>query len=145
MKLNTTARNRDFVRRCFEIYEAHLREGVSLTPDELVVIALQSRPRAHYLSFETASKKLHLIERSGIGIVKEAAARAMWTELRSQVDEVMRVRGNLTFSAALSAVLNFGRPTRFYMSEGRARNIIRPYYTRSFILFRKSLNRETRC
>lgn len=145
MKLNTSARNRDFIRRCFEIYESHLREGVGLTAEELVRLALQAQPRAHYLSFDTASKKLHLIERCGIGIVKEAAARAMWTELRSQVDEVMRVRRNLTFSAALSAVLNFGRPTRFYMSVERARKIIRPYFTRSFSLFKQPFNRETRC
>lgn len=145
MKPNTTARNRDFIRRCFEIYEANLREGRRLSPGELVRVALHTRPKAHYLAFDSASKTLHRIERQGLGVFKEPVAQARCAELRSQVDEVRRVRKKLTFAAALSAVINFGRPSRFFMSEERALRILRPYYTRTFGFVNIQSDSQTRC
>lgn len=137
MKNLTKNRNAEFARRCIEIFEKDYRNGCVRPLDEVLAIALAMQPHSHYLSYDTASRKLHAIERHGIdALVTGENTRALYTELSEQVANVMRTRSQLGFDEALSFVLNFCRPSRFYMSLDTARRIIMPYLSYSICRLR---------
>ena len=128
MKSLIEIRNDDFVRRCFAIYDKDLRSGERHTLESLIDRALASQPHSHYLSYDHASRRLHRIRRDGLAnVYKEELAREMWGELNSQVNEVMALHPRKTFDKALTFVLNFMRPSRFYISRDTARRLISPY------------------
>ncbi len=127
-KRMTDHRNREFIRRCVDIFERDCREATMQTLESVIDRALAQQPCCHYLSYDHASRKLHRIARRGLeNVVKEDLARAMWRELAAQVADVMAKNPRKSFDAALSFVLNFCRPTRFYMSRDTARRLITPH------------------
>ena len=91
----------------------------------------------HYVDFDTASDKLHAIRRHGLdAIVNTAEGRAKWAELGQQVDEIMAARRRLTFAQALSFVLHFRRPSRFYITRNAAYKIIAGSVRKGFLTVR---------
>lgn len=137
MKNLTKCRNAEFARRCIEIFERDYRNGCVRPLDEVLLEALAMQPHSHYLSYDTASRKLHAIERYGIdSLVSTDITKALYAELGEQVARVMRTRRKLGFDRALSFVINFCRPSRFYMSLDTARRIITPYLSYSICRLR---------
>ena len=137
MKNLTKNRNAEYARRCIEIFERHPRPGGARPPAEVLTLRPAMRPHSHYLSYDTASSKLHAIERHGIdSLVAGENTRALYTELGAQVADVMSKRRKLSFDQALSFVLNFCRPSRFHMSLDTARRIITPYISYSICRIR---------
>ena len=130
MKDYIMARNEEFRRRCVEIFKSDLQNGVIQPLDSVLERAIACRPLCHYMSYDTASRRLHAISRHGLKVVvKEPLAAQMWTELAAQITEIMTLSPNKSFDRALSFVLNFGRPSRFYISIDTARRIIAPNIT----------------
>lgn len=128
MKDMTKTRNSDFVRRCVDLYESEAARGNYPPLDEILFKAIAQRPMAYYVNFDRASRQLHRIERDGLDAVAvNRLSRRMWTEMREQIDEVMRDNPGKRFDSALSYVLNFRRPSRFFINLDTARRIIRPY------------------
>lgn len=132
MKKLIQLRNEEFVRRCADIFKADLAAGAIRPLDTVIERALNSRPRCHYLDFDTASRRLHCIERHGLeAAVANPLARAMWAELASQVSQVRERRGCGSFCRALTFVLTFMRPSRFYISPDTARRLLTPHVSYS--------------
>lgn len=124
----TENRNREFIRRCIDIFERDCREATVQSLESVLDRALARQPCCHYVGYDLASRKLHLIERRGLeNVVKEELAREKWREIRRQVDDVLAQNPRKTFDMALSFVLNFCRPSRFYMSRDTARRLITPH------------------
>lgn len=137
MKNLTESRNAEFARRCIEIFERDYHNGCVRPLDEVLLAALAMQPHSHYLSYDTASRMLHAIERHGIdSVVSTDITKALYVELGEQVAKVMQTRRTLCFRRALSFVLNFSRPSRFYMSLDTARRIIAPYLSYSICRIR---------
>lgn len=127
MKDLILARNGDFRRRCIRIFNSDYNEGAIRPLDSVLERAINTRPLCHYLSYDTASKRLHAIRRHGLtNVVKEKIARQMWAELAGQVSEIMSQHPDKSFEKALSFVLNFCRPSRFHISLDTARRIVAP-------------------
>ena len=57
-----------------------------------------------------------------------------WIEIHNQVREAMHGPQALPFDKALSYVLCFRRPTRFYIDHERAVRLLRPHITRTVTL-----------
>ncbi|MCM1066090.1 MAG: hypothetical protein NC418_00770 [Muribaculaceae bacterium] len=132
MKKLIQARNEEFKRRCLEIFRRDYDSGTIRPLDSVIERALAMQPRSHYLSFDTASRRLHRIERRGLEAeVHEELARLMWAEVMAQVRQAMERRGTESFDRALSFVLNFCRPSRFYMSFDTARRLLTPHLSYS--------------
>lgn len=135
MKSPIENRNEEFVRRCVAIFRNDFAEGTVRPLDSIITRALAMQPRSWYISYDTASKRLHAIERHGMdSIVQCHLARCQWEELRKQVDEIIAANPRKTFDAALSFVLNFCRPSRFYISRDTARRLLTPHLTYSLTL-----------
>ncbi len=131
------ARDDEFRRRCVEIFKSDYNSGAIRPLDSVLERAMACQPHCHYLSYDTASRRLHEIERYGLeAIVRERIARQMWTELAAQVADVMALHPRKSFNMALSFVLNFCRPSRFFISVDTARRIIAPNITYNISLGR---------
>lgn len=133
----TQARNEEFLRRCRKMFRDDYEAGTMRPLQEIINTVMHQQPRGHYLNYETASRRLHLIERRGLeAVVTEELGRQMWTELRAQVDEVMARQKKKSFQQALTFVLTFCRPSRFYITYDTARRILTPYISYSITLNR---------
>lgn len=131
------ARNEEFLRRCRKMLRDDFEAGTIRPLKEIINTVMHQQPRGHYLNYDTAARRLHLIERRGLeAVVTEELGRRMWAELRAQVDEVMARQKKKSFQKALTFVLSFYRPSRFYMTYDTARRILSPYISYSISLNR---------
>lgn len=128
-------RNADFKRRCLQIVKADYATGALRPLDSVLERAISQQPLSHYLNFDTASRRLHKIRRYGLEtVVKEPLARRRWAELMAQVTEQMVRNKHMKFYQALTFVLNFKRPSQFYITPDTARRIISPYVAKQISL-----------
>lgn len=137
MKQITYYRNQDLLEAARRAVSKAYRRGETINIRQLVDAALSHSPKMHYVDFDTASDKLHAIRRHGLdAIVNTAEGRAKWAELGQQVDEIMAARRRLTFAQALSFVLHFRRPSRFYITRNAAYKIIAGSVRKGFLTIR---------
>jgi len=67
------------------------------------------------------------MERFGVGAMPRRLSVLKWLELYNQVKDVMQGPRHLSFDEALTFVLGFMRPSRFYIDRGRALRILTCY------------------
>ncbi len=132
MKTLIQLRNEDFVRCCIDIFRNDCAMGAIRPLDTVIERALACQPLCHYLDYDSVSAKLHRIGRRGLEAeVSSPLFRAMWQELAEQVAETRQRRGRLNHAQALTFVLTFKRPSRFYISPDTAKRLLRPHITYS--------------
>lgn len=125
MKQTTYYRNQDLLSVARQTFVMAASRGRIMNISELIEATLRRRPKMHYVDFDTASAKLHAIDRYGLeAVVHTAEGRAQWSELRQQVAEAMAARRRLSFAQALSFVLHFRRPSRFFLARNTAYKIL---------------------
>ena len=126
---HTTARNADIIAKARRFAREAAEQGRSITLDELAQMVRDSRPNHFYQNYDRASAILHTIERSNVNqVVINAEARQMWLDMLTQVRQVMQMRQKLNFSQALTHVLLFGRPERFFVTSDTIRRILSPHF-----------------
>ena len=107
MKTSTKMRNADLVANASRLLAFATRRGKTMNISQLLLAALSRQPKMHYIDFDTASRKLHAIERRGLeAVVRTPLAQQQWAELRDQVAEAMSTRRRLSFVQALTFVLH---------------------------------------
>lgn len=125
----TDMRNADFVRCCGALITKMKRQGKQFTPRQIVRMALDERPDGFYVSFATALKHVRRNCRKGRGAApSQTARRGLWRDLCGCVERRMNARPGRCISEAVSHVLGYQRPERFYLSERSAMSI----FTRNF-------------
>lgn len=128
--MNTTAtkaRDAEFIAICLDIIRQHNRSGHPCRLTDVIEQALSRRPRCHYVSYDHASRILHVIHRGGLATGRNRVQRLKWLELYNQVKETMEGPRRLSFDKALTFVLGFMRPSRFYIERERAIRLLRPH------------------
>lgn len=129
MPKTTSLRNKDLIARAKHIARAEAAAGRRPNLEQLADLVRAAQPLHFYQNYDHASRMLHIIERHGedaLGAGTES--RALWLDMYRQVKEVMELRKRLNFSQALTHVLIFRRPERFYISRDTARRIISPHF-----------------
>ena len=92
----------------------------------------------YYLSYSTVSTQLSRLR--GKGHLKTAAnrkstlARSQWADISSAVDRYLCRNKRATIGEAITHVVNFERPKRFYISDKRARELFRCVSRRTYSL-----------
>ena len=130
MKNATDERNRDFIDNFLSIARRKKLCGEPTAVGAILAEALARPPRCHYVSYDRAAHILHRIDRFGIeAVVRPGPQRSRWLEIHAQVREAMDGPRRLRFDKALSFVLSFRRPSRFYLEPARAIRLVRPYIT----------------
>lgn len=125
----THLRDADFTVK-LEVIAASLRHrGIRPTPDEVIDAALMSRPRQYYLSFTYIVRRLSALRKCGFldnpHRVPAGSPRAIWYEIDWKVRAYRQRYRRATTEEAVSHLLNFCSPERFYMSRATARRIFR--------------------
>ncbi len=134
MKTSTTMRTADLVANASRLLAFATRRGKTMNISQLLLAALSRQPKMHYIDFDTASRKLHAIERRGLeAVVRTPLAQQQWAELRDQVAEAMSTRRRLSFVQALTFVLHFRRPSRFYIAPNSAFKILNRHFRPSLV------------
>ncbi len=130
----TAYRDADFAVKLGQVADSLRARGLCPSPDDIIRVALMSRPKAYYLSFSYVVRRLNVLRKSGFFKRVPSPARpiyAMWFEINSKID-VYRCRNPYaTEVEAISYLLNFCTPERFYLSENRARRIFNRYFVRT--------------
>lgn len=127
--------NSDFFRRAFvgqamRVLSSALKNSERLSRAQLIERTLATRPPAYFVSYEYASRVLHRIEGAEPGAVGTSLRTGMWLELADDVRTTMSAR-NLSFSKALTFVLAYRRPSRWYISAGHAATLLRGHIRES--------------
>lgn len=134
MKSSTKMRNADLVATARRLLAFATGRGKTMNVSQLLAATLSCQPKMHYIDFDTASRKLHAIERRGLeSVVRTPIARQQWAELRGQVAEAMSTRRHLSFVQALTFVLHFRRPSRFYIAPNSAFKILHHHFRPSLV------------
>ena len=127
MKTATQARDDEFIAICKEIISRNIASGRHSSLAIVIDEAIHRRPRCHYVSYERASRILHYIDTCGSTALRSRLAALKWIELYNQVKASMEGPRRLTFDQALTFVLSFQRPSRFYITLSRALRLLRPH------------------
>ncbi|MDE6207938.1 MAG: hypothetical protein K2M55_09030 [Muribaculaceae bacterium] len=100
---------------------------------ELIDRAMAARPQQFYLSYDTARRLLKTYYDHGHEAFLYAEKAAEVEELAAHVERAMARNRRMRLSEALTFVLHFCRPSRFYISRDSATRIIRRHFTTSII------------
>lgn len=123
---NTRQRDADFANRCLAIVRRQNAANLITDRDGIIAEALSSRPLSFYVSFDYALSRLAALRRHESrthGLKASAGQRALWLELGDLVDRHMRRSPKIKLTDALTLAINYGRPSRFYISRRKAREI----------------------
>lgn len=123
------ARDKDLLVHARQVVREMAELGQSINLNELSERVKMCQPFHFYHNYGRASQILHLIDRVGIEAVSASCeTREGWLDLYSQVCHLREVRRRLTFDQAITQVLAFGRPKRFYLNATTIRRILSPYF-----------------
>ena len=136
-KTLTQLRDDDFADRLRAVAKNYDRTSSRVTPEIIIAEALASRPQRYYLSFKTVASNLSRLRNSGTLAFKSSANRSttlqQWCDINHAVSLYMARNKDISLAEAISYIINFSRPSRFFISDKKARE-----------LFRRTLRREYR-
>lgn len=100
--------------------------GAKVSKTELVETVMSAQPWAHYVDFDYASRMMHRLWQKGPEALGcRGLALRKWLDLAEQVKDVMASTKLSNVNSALTYVLNFRRPPRFYISPRTIDELIR--------------------
>lgn len=124
MESNNERRNRDFTKRALAILSDYLHRHEHISRHELIIKTLAQRPSCYYVDIDHASRILSKIMNTNkpkhAGVIME-----MWYEMADKVKALMTGPRRLSRHKAVAFVLNFDRPSRFFMTYRRACEVLR--------------------
>lgn len=112
-------RNRDFVRRCVELYAVMSRSGQSPDVRTVVKSVIYSGAGGYYISYDHVARKVVRIlvkPRDQRCVPGEKAHQMRLRHIAEAVEKRLTEHPLMTFSDALRDELNRGHAPRFYFS-----------------------------
>ena len=128
-------RDADFVECLRSVAGRYEKDRRTVSPEIIIAEAIASRPRRYYLSFTTVHNTLSRLRSAGTLSVAPLSgsvnSRCQWIDINRAVSRYLALHKGASLADAISYVVNFSRPDRFYISDRKARE-----------LFRRTLRRE---
>ncbi len=128
----TSLRDADFISKLEEISSNLRRNGLKPTRDDIIDAALMSKPRQYYLSFSYILRRLNSLQREGYfehcSGLTPGSPRAVWREIDAKVRDYRRRHRRATTEDAVSHLVNFCSPDRFYISRATARRLFQRHF-----------------
>lgn len=136
MKDNTTTltglRDEDFAAKLEEMAANLRRRGLRPSADDIISAAMMSRPRQYYLSYNYILRRLNALHHDGFFDRNPApmpgSPRAVWIEIDAKVKAYRLRHRRATIEDAVTHLVNFCSPDRFYISRPTARRIFRKHF-----------------
>ncbi len=117
-------RNASFVRTAMNILADHMARHERITRKELILKAIAMRPPYYYVDADRAADVLNYL-RCHKWPEHPSLRQQMWMEFYNQVKEEMEGPRHLKLTKAVSFVLNFRRPSRYYITPEQAGRLLR--------------------
>ena len=126
-------RDADFAKSLKESLRRYRAMSVRPTSTQIIEDALAARPQRFYLTYRTIEARINRLRREAIGAggKKLSASQQQWVEVSAAINRFLARNKRATMSDAINHVVNFARPSRFFISERKAQ-----------LLFRLTLRRE---
>ena len=124
MATNSTLRDTDFINNACAILNAARSNGEHLTMDELIRRALRARPSGYYADFDNAYSKILKCAKDKGDVCSKPLMRDYWNDMYGKVDNYRKQCPGTAIYSALSYVLNFQRPERFYITRRKAAQLL---------------------
>ena len=103
------------------------------TSTQIINDALAMRPRRYYLSYRTVENTInHISNEPSRRQARHTASRQQWDELSRAVFRYLARHKDATTAEAVNHVINFERPSRFFISERKARELLRRTLRRKY-------------
>lgn len=116
-------RNRAFLRQALAILGRHIAAGERIGRRTLLLKTLECRPPSYFVQYDRAAAVLKFIERRQMP-PDNSERREMWLEIHRRVHELTNGPRHLKPHKALSFVLNFTQPSRYFISLRTADRIL---------------------
>lgn len=130
----TRLRDLDFSRKLVETAKNRQRYSMPLTREAIIEDTLKCRPESYYMSTDNACVALRRLLKSDyikLNVVSSNPVRQQfWVDLYKKVYSYRYRHPGTTFDDAVSFVLNFSRPDRFYISQHKAMKLFSKTFTR---------------
>ncbi len=135
MKHKTMAqlRDEDFVDCLRRAIKRHSADKKPSTSSQIIAEALASQPRRYYLSYSTIESGLGRLRNDGyFNRRSDRMTYKRWLDINAAVNRYLARNKQAKLTDAISHVVNFGRPTRFYISDKKARELFRRVARRDY-------------
>lgn len=101
---------------------------------QIIADALKSRPERYYFSYRTVESHIRRMRKNRFDPVHSrlTAARSEWVEIHAAVDRYLARHKKAPISEAIDYVVNFARPSRFFISDRKARQLFNQTITKKF-------------
>ena len=131
-KTLTQLRDEDFAA-CLRRVAA---ENPSATADELINLASCCTPRRYYITYTTVVTQLPRMRKKGLerrAVMPDGIpSRERWIDINNAVCRYMILNRRATLHDAITHVINFERPTRFFISRRHATDIFNALFRRVY-------------
>ncbi len=119
-KTLTQLRDEDFIQCLRYVVSEH----PSASPDVLIDLAIASQPRRYYLTYNSVNTVLPKLRKKGLprrpSSYSGKQSYERWIDINNAVCRYMALTKHSTVADAITHVLNFERPSRFFIPRRRA-------------------------
>lgn len=135
--INLSARrDADFAQCLRTVARRYEKDRRNVTPETIIAEAMASKPQRYYLSFSTIVTNLSRIRKSGFFSRTEECdknhTRRQWHEINRAVNRYLARNKGATLTDAITHVICFSRPERFYISDKKAHELFRRTFRREY-------------
>ncbi len=132
----SSLRDADFAECLRAVARRYEKERRRVTPETIIAEALASKPQRYYLSFSTIMTNLSRIRNSGFfsrsAECDKSHTRRQWHEINRAVNHYIAFHKGATLTDAITHVICFSRPERFYISDKKAWEVFRRTFRREY-------------
>ena len=120
-------RDADFAKSLKESLQRYRAMSVRPTSTQIIADALAARPQRYYLSYRTIEARINRLRRETIAADAKtlSASQPQWAEISAAINRFLARNKRATMSDAINHVVNFARPSRFFISERKAQQLFR--------------------
>ena len=132
----SSQRDADFAQCLRDVAKRYEKDRLSGTPETIIAEAMESQPPRYYLSFFTIVTNLSRIRNSVFFSRTEECdknhTRRQWHEINRAVNRYLARNKGASLTDAVTHVVCFSRPERFYISDKKAREVFRRTFRREY-------------
>lgn len=127
-------RDADFAKRLKESLQRYRTMAVRPTSTQIIEDALAARPQRFYLDYRTIEGRINRLRRESFGGngKKLSPCQQQWAEISAAINRFLARNKRATMSDAINHVVNYVRPSRFFISERKAQDLFRRTLCREY-------------
>ncbi len=128
-KTLTQLRDDDFADCLRAVAGRYEKDRRAVSAETIIAEAMATSPKRYYVAFATIVQNVSRLLRSGYAAddpkLTSLNARQQWLDIYRSVRRYMILHKDASLDDAITYVVNYTRPARFYISDKKARELFR--------------------